>query len=527
MTNPLPDSVSELQSLVVEVHHKLVGTEREKDRVEHENNLLREQIRLLRHQLYGRKSERLATPEETGRLLFPELLEQQDTTQETPQEEVEVKPHTRAKTGRKPFSEDLPRQRVEHDIPEEEKVCACGAYMDRIGEEISEQLDIVPAIVQVIQHVRPKYACSSCHGEKSDEKAVKIAPPPAQILPKCMVTPASLAHIMTGKFTDALPFHRQENILNRYGAELTRASMCNWAMALYERCLPLAELLQLSALDGEVLGVDETTVSFLGGKKDKKQKANSAYMWVIRGGPPGKPVVSFHFAASRAQSVPMELLSGYQGIVMSDGYAGYKFLDQDKLIIHAGCWAHARRMFHDANKGLKKGHSDRYADHALAVIKKLYAIEKEVKDCEPETIKAARQEKARPILDTFKIWLDEHGHRFAPKTTLGKAFGYNLSQWPKLLRYLEDGRIPIDNNLTENAIRPFVVGRKNWLFVNSLKGAMASAFFYSLIETAKANGLEPYSYLKALFERYPRAHTLQDLEALLPQNIDRSSINTI
>lgn len=527
MENPLPDSVSELQSLVAEVHHKLVGTEREKDRVEHENNILREQIRLLRHQLYGRKSEKLTSPEEMGRLLFPELFEQQDTTQETPQEEVEVKPHTRAKTGRKPFPEDLPRHRVEHDIPEEEKVCGCGARMDCIGEESSEQLDIVPATVQVIQHVRFKYACSHCHGEQSDEKAVKIAPPPAQILPKCMVSPGMLAHIMTGKFTDALPFHRQENMLSRYGVEVSRASMCNWAMALYERCLPLAELLELSALDGEMLGIDETTVSFLGGKKDKKQKANSAYMWVIRGGPPEKPVVSFRFAASRAQSVPMELLSGYQGIVMSDGYAGYKFLDQDKLIIHAGCWAHARRLFHDVNKGLKKGHSDRYADHALKVIKELYAIESEVKGQAPELIQAARQEKAKPVLDAFARWLNEHGHRFAPKTNLGKAFGYSLSQLPKLLRYLEDGRIPIDNNPTENAIRPFVVGRKNWLFVNSLKGARASAFFYSLIETAKANGLEPFSYLTTLFERYPLAHTLEDLEALLPQNIDRTGINTL
>ena len=527
MTNPLPDSVSELQSLVVEVHHKLVGTEREKDRVEHENNILREQIRVLRHQLYGRKSEKLPSTEEMGQPLFPELFEQQDTTREAPQEEVEVKPHTRAKTGRKPFSEDLPRHRVEHDIPEEEKICGCGARMDRIGEEISEQLDIIPATVRVIQHARPKYACSHCHGEESDKKAVKIAPPPVHILPKCMVTEAFIAYLLTGKFTDSLPFHRQENILRRYGADLTRASMCNWAMALYDRLLPLAELLELSALDTSVLGIDETVVIYLHANRNGNKKSGTAYMWITRGGPPGKPTICFHFSISRSKSVAMELLSGYQGVVITDGYAGYDFLDKDERIIHAGCWAHARRMFHDVNKGIKKGFSDRYADHALAVIKKLYAIEKEVKDCDPETIKAARQEKAKPILKEFKTWLDEHGHRFAPKSTLGKAFRYALSQWPKLLRYLKDGRIPIDNNLTENAIRPFVVGRKNWLFVNSLKGAKASAFFYSLVETAKANGLEPFSYLKALFKRFPLTHTLEEIEALLPQNIDRTGINSL
>lgn len=523
MQNVLPESVSELRTMVMEAHRKWEGSEQEKQRIEKENDILREQVRLLRQRLFGRKSEKYEISPEEMKLLFPEWQEE-EKTEEAPREEVKVEAHTRTRTGRKPIPDDLPRIRIEHDLPDEEKVCACGAELSRIGEEVSEQLDIIPARYQVIQHVRYKYACKCCQGVESDEGAVKIAPVPERMLPKSLASSRLLAQVMTSKFCDALPFYRQENVFARTGIDIGRASMCNWALALYERCRPLEELLLIDALSGPVAGMDETPVLVLDEQEKPNKKKGKSYMWVIRGGPPGGPGIVYHFSPSRSAEVAKTLLDGYQGVVQTDGYTGYDFLDTKDGIVHVGCWAHVRRKFMETIQAAGGRHGNGKADEAIRMIRSLYEIEKETADKSPDKIVAIRQERSRPVLDRFEQWLKDHAALVPPKSQLGQAMQYALSEWPKLVKYIENGHIRIDNNLTENAIRPFVVGRKNWLFSKSPEGAKASAFFYSIVETAKANGLEPFSYLTALFERYPLAKTVDEIKVLLPQYIDKANI---
>lgn len=480
-----------------------------------ENTFLREELRLLRQKLFGRKSEKYEQETDSLAVLFPEwAANEKSVVEENQEKNIEVAGHNRKKPGRKPISDDLPRVVVEHDLPENEKVCGCGCMMSRIGEDSSEQLDMTPASYQVIRHVRYKYACKSCQGLDSDGGTVKIAPVPEQIIPKSIATPKLLAHIFIAKFCDALPFYRQESQFARSGIEIPRATMCNWAGQVYERCEPLLNLLKQELLSGFLINADETTVQVLA--EPGRDAKSTSYMWVFRGGQPDKPVFYFHYHPSRSGGVAEEFLSGYRGYVQTDGYSGYNFLDGRPGVTHVGCWAHVRRKFMETIKAAGGRHGNGKADEALVVIRRLYQIEKEARELPAEEIFLLRQEKSKPMLDEFEKWLMENARITPPKSLLGKAFAYTVSQWPRLMQYLQDGRIRMDNNLAENAIRPFVVGRKNWLFSGTPEGARASAFFYSIIETAKANKLEPYKYLCHLFEKLPLARTEADLKALLP-----------
>jgi transposase len=295
-------------------------------------------------------------------------------------------------------------------------------------------------------------------------------------------------------------------------------------MRVAEACEILLTFMQAQILQGPVINIDETTVQVL-----KESKRSKCYMWVFKGGTPDKPVILFQYHPTRSGNVASNFLNGYQGIVQTDGYAGFNFLDYIKAIIHVACWVHARRKFMEVTKaaGIKKGHLyEGNAGAALKYISKLYKIEKEAQQqgLSPEELRQERQDKSLPILEEFKTWLDAKVDQVPPKSLLGKAINYTLNQWPRLIRYTEDGRISLDNNVVENIVRPFVVGRKNWLFSDTPQGAKASAAIYSLIETAKANGLEPYWYLKYLFENLPEAMTADDFKALMPQNIDKTLI---
>lgn len=413
--------------------------------------------------------------------------------------------------------EHLPRQEVLHDISEEEKVCACGCKLSRIGEEVSEKLDIIPAKIQVIRHIRPKYSCKACEGLSDDGKTVKIAPPPAQIIPKGLVTAGLLSYILTAKFCDALPFYRQEKQFTRLGIEIPRQSMCNWAMKTADSCQDVLGLLHEEIRSGPLLNADETPVQVL--NEPGRSATQKSYMWVFRGGPPNQPIVIFEYKPSRSAAVAKAFLSGYQGVVQTDGYKGYDFLDKKTGVLHVGCWAHARRKFMDAKKGSgsKKIGS---ADKALGLIRKIYALEKKASQdgLSPEALYEMRQRHAKPILDDFKKWLEKKQGHVLPKGLLGKAISYCLGQWQHLENYSKSGHAGIDNNAAENAIRPFVLGRKNWLFSGTPAGAQASAAIYSLIETAKANSLEPYAYLRYLFEKLPTTSGA-DVRSLLPTNL--------
>ena len=505
-TSTLPDDPQELKRII----------ETQQRRYEREIDLLREQIRLLYARIFGKKSEKGKVDPSSVQL---PLFDMPEPEVEPEKETTEVPAHTREKAGRKKLPENLPRVEVVHDIPEEEKVCACGGEMSRIGEDVSEKLDIIPAVIRVIRHIRPKYACKHCEGIESEGSVVKIAPVPKQIIEKGIATAGLLAHILTAKFCDALPFYRQERQFTRLGVKLPRATMCNWAMKATHACEPLLTMLGQLIRSGPLINSDETTVQVLA--EPGRAPTTKSYMWIFRGGPAEKPALVYHYAPSRSGDVAASFLQGYKGIVQTDGYAGYDYLDKLPNVFHAGCWAHARRKFMEAKKGSGKGNKTGSVDIALSYIRKLYAVEHEgsKKGYKPEQMRILRQEKSKPILDDFYRWISKKSLQVVPKSLLGVAVNYTLKQWHRLVEYCDHGVATPDNNAAENAIRPFVVGRKNWLFAGTPAGATASACLYSLIETAKANGLEPYKYLRYLFEKLPFAITEDDYRKLLPQNL--------
>lgn len=515
----LPDNAAELKKIILGLQKQSTKTEVD---YQAEINYLNEQIRILQQTIFGAKSEKSHIGKSPQLPLFdmPENLPEELLSEK--QEEIIVPEHSRKKKGRKKLPEDLPRVNVIHDLAEEEKFCACGCELSRIGEEVSEKLDIIPAKIQVIRNIRPQYACRACEGLEDDGPSVKIAPVPPQIIPKGLATAGLLAYVLTAKFVDALPFYRQEKQFKRLGIELSRRTMCGWAMKAAETCAPLISLLKEEIRGGPAINADETTLQVL--REPDRSPTQKSYMWIFKGGLPDKPALVYEYHQTRAGEVAKLFLDGYQGVVQTDGYKGYDFLDQWRDTIHVGCWAHARRKFMDVKKASssKKAGS---ADEALKYIRLLYRLEKVAiqKRMSKGELYELRQSQARPILKKFKTWLNKRSNTVVPRSLLGKAVSYCLGQWHRLENYTESGHAGIDNNTAENAIRPFVVGRKNWLFSGTPEGAEASATLYSLIETAKANQLEPYGYLRYLFEKLPT--TLPDeLRNLLPQNLSSEKL---
>lgn len=515
----LPDDTSTLKELIDSLTDSYTDLEtKSQSRIDY----LEERIRLLQNELFGRKSEKQKFPEKDQLQLC--LFDEPELPEPEKFATITVPAHTRKKSGRKPLPKDLPRIDVIHDIDESEKICACGCQLSRIGQEESEKLDIIPAKMQVIHHIRYKYACKNCEGVEDDGPTVKIAPLPIQFIPKGIATPGLVAQILVSKYEDALPFYRQEKIFARLGVDIPRSSMCGWSIKAAEHCKPVLELLHRKILSGPLVNIDETPVQVM--KEPGRSNTSKSYMWVFRGGPPDKPVLIYQYHPTRSGQVPNEFLKDYAGYIQTDAYTGYDALGRRPGIYHMGCWAHARRKFMEvvkagSGKG-KKGH----AETALEHIRKLYAVEKIARKDQltPDQIVKLRQEKSKPVLEEFKNWLNALSGQTPPKGLLGKAVNYTLKNWPLLIRYLEKGYITPDNNAAENAIRPFVVGRKNWLFFGHPNGASASSCLYSLIETAKVCGLKPYDYLRYLFDRIPFAKTEADYEKLLPQNLTTDQI---
>jgi len=427
--------------------------------------------------------------------------------------DTETITYTRQKPKRKPLPEHLPRETIVHDI--EDKACeCCGHDLHRIGEEKSEQLEFIPASVKVIEHVRPKYGCRHCE-DNGTEVNIKIAPVPPTPIPKSIATASLLAQIITNKYQYALPLYRQEQMFKQFDIDLNRKTMAEWMMRCGDLLEPVYEHLKARLRQQPVVQADETPVQVL--KEDKHR----CYMWIYCTGSDSPlsdkeslpNIVLYDYQASRSGHCVKAYLDGYRGYLQVDGYAAY---EQTEAVL-VGCWAHARRKFVEAKKAQPKGKSGR-ADWAISHIQKLYRIESAIRDLGPAKRQLARQERARPLLDEFKAWLDKSANQVPPKTTLGKAVTYTLGQWEKLERYLEDGNLQIDNNRIERAVKPFVIGRKNWLFSNTANGARASAMLYSIIETVKANGLQPYDYLRYVLQAI--AEHPDDVDRLLPWNVD-------
>jgi len=510
---------------------------------------LKEELRLATHKRFGASSEK-ADPDQGQLFNEAEVLGSMPPAPEA--DEITVPAHTRAKGGRKPIDDRLPRERIEHDIPEAEKLCPCGSghARPRIGEVVTEQADIEPAKVKVVQHVRFKYGpCCQCDGvfppvaderEKADAtsgdasaagepravvvpeaRAIIVAPLPAQPIPKSMAAPGLCAFIATAKYQDGLPLYRQETILARHGLTVSRATLASWMIRLGELIVPLINLAEEVQLAYDVLQMDETTVQVL--KEEGRAAQSQSRMWVRRGGPPDKPVILFNYEPTRSGKLAWRLTEDFKGYLQSDGFSGYDAVGKREGVVHIGCLAHARRKFDEALKAQRAGDRGGLAAEGLALIQRIYRIEKAAREAglTPEQRKQLRHERARPVWDELRRWLDAKRGHAPPQMLIGKAMTYLDNQWPQLIRVLDDGRLEVDNNRCENALRPFVLGRKAWLFSDTPAGAEASARLYGLIETAKANGCEPYAYLRRVFTDLPKATTLAEIEALLPWNVAR------
>jgi transposase len=480
---------------------------------------IKERYDLLIYKKFVRSAEKFI--DETQQFLFTEPVEKTETVEEDKdiEETTEVKSYKRKKPGRKAIDPNIPRVEKIIDIPQEDKICACGCSLSKIGEESNEKLHIIPQRIFVERTIRLKYSCRSCEGtEDEDKPAVRIAPVEPSIIPRGIASASLLSHIMISKYEDHLPFYRQEKQFERIGVTISRQDMANWQQKVYEKLKPLYELMKQTLKSGPVLRMDETTVQVMG--EEGRLYTDKSYMWLSRGGPPDKTVVWYEYRETRAAYNAKDMLEGYSGYLQTDGYGGYDAaLIGMPGIVHVGCFAHARRKFFEASKATKKPQS---AEEGMKYIRKLYNIENDMR-CkfydDKEKFIAERKKLVEPVLNDFKEWLIKRSLEVPPTMLLGKAISYSLAQWDKMTAYLESYHLTPDNNACENAIRPFVLGRKNWLFNQSPKGAESSCGMFTLIETAKQNGLVPLYYLSVLFEKAPLASSLEDWEKLLPWNI--------
>ena len=477
---------------------------------------LYEQIALARRRMFG------ASSESAGQF---HLFDEAEVLAATSAEAQDVAPLPASgkapkpeRGKRSPLPPELERVEIVHDVPESERICDCGTPMVVINRVISEQLDIVPMQVRVLQHVRLVYGC------KASEHAPVTAALPPQPLPKSNASPNLLAMLLTTKYADGLPLARFEKVLARHDVTVPRQTLARWVIGSSYALQPLHNLMRDVLFDAPFIHMDETVVQVL--KEKGKSPTSQSYMWVQTGGPPGRSVVIYDYDPTRCGEVPARLLLGYQGYLMTDGYEGYNKFAKTDGVEHLVCWAHVRRKFVDAVKMQPKG-THGHADHAVAMIGKLYAIEKEHKNSTDDVRYAARQERSNPALDELRDWMEKMLPMVPPKSALGTALSYMRSYWDKLVRFTERGDLPIDNNRCENAIRPFVVGRKAWLFSDTPAGANASAIIYSLVETAKANGVEPYTWLRHVLEHLPAAKTADEMDKLLPWNFHAATLTKI
>lgn len=468
-------------------------------------NYLEEQFRLAQQKQFGQSTEGFAGQGE----LFNEAEEIAEII------EVEKKDinYTRTKPKRKPLPKDLPREVIVHDLSDEEKICACCyGELHKIGEDKAEKLEFIPAQVKVIEHIRPKYACRQC--EKSEtSNTIKQAPVSVSPIPKGFATASLLSQLITSKYQYGLPLYRQGSMFKQYGIELSRQTMSDWIIKSATLFEPLLNKLKEVLLKQRVIHADETTLNVIDSDKVK------SYMWLYCTGvdSPNSEnkipnIVLYDYHNSRAGACVVNYIEGYHQYLQVDGYAGY----QQTQATLVGCWAHARRKFIEAKQVQGKNKSGK-ADMALSFIQKLYAIEVKLKGKTSEEKHTARQKQAKPILNKLHQWMT-NGH-VLPKSKLGEAMTYLNNQWHKLNVYLDDGDLSIDNNRAERAIKPFVIGRKNWLFSQTKNGANASAALYSIIETAKANGLIPFDYVLTCLNELCQPEP--NLDVLLPWNIKR------
>jgi transposase len=497
----------------------------------------KEEIRILKERQFGRKSEKFSAEDINQGKLFneAEMLSTSPEGEEA-QETVRIVKtvYTRRKRGRKPLSAQLARVELLVDIGEDEKKAVPEGYeLARIGEETSEQVHEIPQKYVVIRTVRPKYIVKPLEGSAmpklSDPPRILIASVPARILPRSIATPSLLASVLIGKFCDALPFYRQERMFSRFGLDISRQDMANWAIAVALKLAALIELMKRELLSAPFLHCDETPFQVM----DEAGRKNTtlSYMWVLTGGAGTHRVVLFRYNPTREADFIKTFLASYSGFMQTDGYAGYQAIGEKEGIIHVACWAHARRRFVEAFKAAnRKG----IADEAIGFIREMYKEERTLRakhfaeqgSRDADAFMMERKERVEPVLAELKAWLDAKVLEVLPGSALGTAILYTLELWPRLIRYLDCPWLTPDNNEAERSIRPFAIGRNNWVIAGSPRGAAASADLYSLIETIKLNGLEPYFALRYILTRLPETPP-DGLAALLPWNLDPTTFHEL
>jgi transposase len=522
----LPDDVEALKALLLaqQAAHQQAIAQTHEHAMRHIDHLY-EQFVLLRQRHFGASTEQSAGQAhlfDEAEVLAAASTPDQDQAPIPSQSDAAADAGKKsagkpARGKRAPLPSDLPRVDIVHEVPEDQRLCPCGTPMVEIGEDVSEQLDIVPMQVRVLRHIRKRYGCpGSAH-------APVVAALPAQPLPRSNASPDLLAMLLTVKYADGLSLARFEYVLERAGVAVPRQTLARWVIGAAGVLQPLHNLIRDELFNASVIHMDETVVQVL--KERDRSATSQSYMWVQTGGPPERPVVVFDYDPSRSGAVPVRLLEGYQGYLMTDGYDGYNALAKTEGIEHLACLAHSRRRFVEATRVQPKGKRGR-ADEAIELIGRLYGIEREYKAATDDERHLARQTRSVPILAELRAWLDATLPTVPPKTALGEALAYLHKYWSRLVRYTERGDLPIDNNRCENSIRPFAVGRRRWMFCDTPAGAHASAVIYSLIETARANGLEPYTWLRRVMRELPAAQSVEAIEALLPWNLHRQDLAT-
>jgi transposase len=494
-TPPEQDGVQQLRDLIERIQAELKF---ERTR----NEALNFEIARLKRWRFGSSSESLDGS--TQAVLFEAIVADTALEDRAAQDEIApppAPPRSKRQAVRQALPANLPRIERHHEI--DATHCACGQPLKRIGEEVSEQLDCVPAQFFVLRHIRGKYACACC-------QTVQAEPMPAQMIDKGIPAPGLLAQVVIAKHDDHLPLYRQTEIYARSGVHIPRSSMAQWIGVCGVRLAPVAEALREFILSQAVIHADETPVKLLAPGQGKTKRA---YVWVYRTTNfVAQRAVLFDFTPGRGGENPRRVLQGFAGTLLSDDFSGYHAL-QTQGITAALCMAHARRKLFEAH-ALNGSH---IAAQAVALIAKLYEIEREARELDPQARWLLRQQRAKPVADALHAWLTEQRQKLANADATAKAIDYALSNWRTLTHYLDDGNVPIDNNAAENAVRPLCVGRKNWLFVGSQQAGERAAVVMSLIESAKLNGHDPWAYLKDVFKRLPTLKQ-RDLAQLLPHN---------
>ena len=500
-TEELRALTTQLMSQVVQLEGQVSTKEKQNLNLKTLNDKLTHEIAILRRHKYGRTSESLNVLQisllddvvEADIAGIEEELAGMD--QSLPQRKRKQQPK------RTPLPPEFPRKVINHE-PDNTQ-CACGCQLKRIGEDVSEKLDYTPGVFTVEHHVRGKWACADC-------ESITQAPVPAQVIDKGIPTSGLLAQVLIAKYADHLPLYRQEKIFERAGLSIARSTLADWVGRCGVTLQPLVDAMRDNLLTEPILHADETPVPML---SPGKKKTHRAYIWAYANTVDAdRPMVIYDFTETRAGKHARTFLGEWRGKMVCDDFGGYK-AGFAGGITEIGCMAHARRKFYELHERKKS----LIAEQALAIIARLYKVERVIQDMDVQQRLHHRKEYAKPILDELHHWLISHRQKVLEGTAIAKVIDYSLNRWSALTRYCEDGAVPIDNNWAENQIRPWALGRKNWLFAGSLRSGQRAAAVMSLIQSAKINDIEPYAYLKDVLDRLPTTKASQ-IDELLPYN---------